>query len=426
MNALADLQRERDAVRQAHRQWVDTVDSVRDPIVVHDLENRVVRCNRTYAALAGVDVREAIGKPYWRLFPKLGGPLPGCKHATAGPDTAMEEEFRLPTGELYLSRSFPLAAADGKTVHFLHVMQDITERNRIREAVERSEKRYRALTENGSDLVVVLDGKGTIAYVSPSVKQIVGYEVAEVLGRRYFEFIHPEDLPTAMSRFPAIVANGGLGTKIEFRYRHKDGRWVTLESIARNALGDPLVGGVVINARDVTERRDAERALRDSEARFRAMFDQASVGITQVALDGTFIKVNPAMCSMLGYAEPELLGRTFGDITHAEDREASVALKDALRGSTPPVPGAPLEKRYLRKDGSTLWASVSVAPVRNAQGTPDYFVTIVQNINERKRAQQAARESFALLETAERLAEIGGFRWNIGTDSVTWSKEIYK
>jgi PAS domain S-box-containing protein/putative nucleotidyltransferase with HDIG domain len=189
------------------------------------------------------------------------------------------------------------------------------------------------------------------------------------------------------------------------------------------AAGQSL--GRVWYFRDVTERLAAEQALRSSEARYRAMFNQAAVGMTQTTAGGAFAHVNRALCSMLGYSESELTGRSFFDLTHPEDRANSEALRTALLASAGTA-GSSIEKRYIRKDGSVLRANVTVTPVPNAQGQVASFVTVVEDITQRKQAQEAERASHALLVSTERLARIGGFQWNVAGETVVWSDEVYR
>jgi PAS domain S-box-containing protein/putative nucleotidyltransferase with HDIG domain len=251
----------RAGMRRAEIEWRAAFDSVQDAIFIHDAEFRIVRANLPYAALARMPIQDVIGKPYWEVFPKAEGPLPGCRYVCAGKIGPAEEEVRLPTGEVFSSRSFPIADAAGRSRHYLHVMQNTTERDRVREALENSEKRFRGLIKHASDLMAVVDADGTIAYISPSVRQMGGYEVDELEGRNYLEFTHPEDRAAATAGFSELIRDPGVVHKTEFRFRRKDGAWIMLESVATNALADPLINGIVMNSRDVTERKRSEVAL---------------------------------------------------------------------------------------------------------------------------------------------------------------------
>ncbi|HEV2688193.1 MAG TPA: PAS domain S-box protein, partial [Bryobacteraceae bacterium] len=131
--------------------------------------------------------------------------------------------------------------------------------------------------------------------------------------------------------------------------------------------------------------------LRQSEARFRSLYEHAAVGIEQVATDGRLLMVNPALCHMLGYSETELLSKRFVDITHPDDRERQAALLEAmLRGDRDSFE---IEKRYLHRDGSPVWVSVTSSLVRSGDGHPLYRISIIQDVGERKRAEAEARRS---------------------------------
>jgi PAS domain S-box-containing protein len=147
-------------------------------------------------------------------------------------------------------------------------------------------------------------------------------------------------------------------------------------------------GGIDI---DITGRKLAEAALRDSEQRFRRVFEQSPLGKAMAGLDFRFRAVNPALCAMLGYTEDELIGRGFLDIVHPDDRETCAALgRSLIDGSVPQIQ---IEERFLRKSGDALWVSVNVGPIRDADGNILYTLGIIENIDERKRFAQTLLDS---------------------------------
>jgi diguanylate cyclase (GGDEF)-like protein/PAS domain S-box-containing protein len=136
------------------------------------------------------------------------------------------------------------------------------ERKKADDALKRSEERFRMLIENAMDLITTLDLDGTIKYISPSHLHIVGYEDDELLGRKVFEFVHPEDLSLVMDVFSQALQNRGKLYSAEFRVKHKEGHWVMLESIGKLCPSDAGDIGVIVNSRDVTERKKMEERLR--------------------------------------------------------------------------------------------------------------------------------------------------------------------
>src|ERR671934_166471 len=126
------------------------------------------------------------------------------------------------------------------------------------DALRASEERFRALSEHASDLVAILDADGTYRYASPSHRRILGYAPAEVQGRNVFALMHPDDLPHTQAAFAALLQNPGAMEAAEFRMRHADGSWRTLEGIGTNRLHDPALRGIIANAHDITERKRVE------------------------------------------------------------------------------------------------------------------------------------------------------------------------
>ena len=374
----------RRGVRQAQFQWKAAFDSVQDAIFFHDADYRVVRANLAYAALGKMPIKEVIGKRYWEVFPRRDGPLPGCAGATVEQrQGGKEEEFTLPGGECYSSRSFSVKNDQGEYIYSLHVLQDITERNRVREAVEASERRFRSLIENASDLLVVADARGTVTYISPSIRAVGGYAVEEMLGKSYLDFMHPHDLPAARSSLSDLLREPGGVHATEYRFRRKDGEWGVLQSIARNSLADPAVRGIVINSRDVTEQKRSERALR----LFRTLIEHAGDAIEVVDPETLrFLDFNQAACRSLGYSREELLSMRASDIDPNLDASARASVDARLRESKSAV----FETVHRRKDGSTFPVEVSIQRVELDRA---YHLVNARDITERKRSQAALERS---------------------------------
>jgi nitrogen fixation negative regulator NifL len=177
-------------------------------------------------------------------------------------------------------------------------------------------------------------------------------------------------------------------------------------------------------ARLVAERRAVGERVRELEQRFRVTFEQAAVGMAQVAPDGRWLRVNQALCDIVGYSREELLDTTFQQITPPEYLERDLELRAKVISGE--IPTFTVEKRYIRKDGQPVWVSVTVSLIRDKDGRPEYFVAVIENIQRRKQAERALASSEASLREAQRLAGIGAWHWDVRTGVHRWSEEIYR
>src|SRR5262245_61227131 len=163
----------------------------------------------------------------------------------------------------------------------------------------------------------------------------------------------------------------------------------------------------------------------NSEARFRAIFENAAVGIACVAPYGRWLEVNQRFCDIVGYTREELLTKTFGDITHPDDQEQDLrAMRRMLAGE---IDTYLREKRYYHKDGSVAWANLTTSLMRKADGSPDYFISIIEDISERKWSEERLLEREERLLLASRAAGLGVFEWDVQADRTVWENErIYE
>ena len=172
-----------------------------------------------------------------------------------------EDGVEIPVSQVILAHKSPNGALEFVST----LARDITERKQAEEALRRSEQHFRSLIENALDIIAILDFEGNVLFESPSIERILGYTPAEMRGRRSFDMIHPEDVGRVVDVFDRGLEDPLLREAVEYRCRHKDGSWRVLESVSENLLAVPAVAGVVVHSRDVTERKAAEVALRESQ-----------------------------------------------------------------------------------------------------------------------------------------------------------------
>ena len=191
---------------------------------------------------------------------------------------------------------------------------DITERKQTEESLEQSEKRFRALIENSADAITLLDSNGVSVYDSPAASGMLGYGPDELIGQNIFKLLHTEDLTTIQPLFQRLAETPGARSNNIFRIRHKNGSWRWIEAVVTNLLAEPSVRAIVANYRDITERKQAEEILRDSEDRYRDLVDNSQDLICTHDMEGRILSVNPFAEQTLGYPTGEVLKMNLRDI----------------------------------------------------------------------------------------------------------------
>ena len=224
--------------------------------------------------------------------------------------------------------------------------------------------------------------------------EILGYPEEELVHLAGRDISHPDDIDAINAQRPQLHSGEIPCIRLEKRYLRKDRSvvWVAVTIVLeRDAAGKPLYEISVYD--DITARKDAEAAVRESEERFRRTFELAGSGIALVGLDGRFLRVNPRLCEILGYSESELKQLTVKQVSHPQDRDA--ADEPRARLDRDEIDSARLEKRYLRKDGDVVWVSLAIALERDGAGRPLYAISVMEDITARKNAEAALRDSEA-------------------------------
>jgi PAS domain S-box-containing protein len=543
---ISERVRTEEALKRTEARLTGFMNSAVESIYLLDADLNFVDINRRAEQLLNRKRVDVIAKNLADLFPNVRETPQFAKYMDVirtGKPVEFEDFVSHPVfGDMYfIVKAFKVGDGLGLIAH------EITGRVKAEQALQSSERRFRALIENSSDAIALIDPSGVVLYHSASYERVMGYRVSERTGRNTFDLIHSDDKPRVSELLAGILREGGRVAVPPLRVRHTDGTWHWIEGVANNLFSEPAVGALVVNFRDITERKEAEKALahshdlmryiiehnrsavavhdkemkyiyvsqrylddykvkeqdiigkhhydvfpdlpqkwrdvhqrvlkgavesaeddpyvredgsvdwtrwecrpwyeadgsigglivytevvterkraeqalRESEERFRRMFQYSAAGMVLVGMDRRFLQINHAFCRMLGYSDTELQTRTFQDVTHADDRAPGDAFtKQLISGD---LESFQLEKRYLRKDGTTVWGLVSSTVIRDTNGRPLHFVTQIQDISERKRMENELMQSEALLQASQKTARMGHFIWDIGTDGITVSRTL--
>ncbi|HEX9992592.1 MAG TPA: PAS domain S-box protein [Acidimicrobiales bacterium] len=401
-----------EAVRASEARFRALVQNASDPVLIFDETGRVTWASPAGESLFGLGTSDMIGRtPLDLVHPDdAGAVLDGLAHAVARPDEVVLLKGRVqrPDGTVrWVEATASNLLEDPYVGGVVGNFRDVTERVAVEEAMRASEERFRALVQNSSDIVAVMDADGTVTYISPGITSVLGWEPDQALGRPAYQLGHPDDEATSRAKFERALANPGEVVVGEGRAMHRDGSWRWLEATLQNRLDDPAVAGVVGNFRDITERRRAEAALRASEERFRSLVQHSHDVVQIMGADGRISWVSPAVRNLLGVEPAAMVGTYPIDGTHPEDRRAALDVFRSVRDR----PGASqrIETRLRHADGSWRWVDSIVTNRLDDPGIRG-VVANYRDITDRKAAEHALQESEELFRSLAASSPTGIFR----------------
>ena len=412
---ITDRKRMEEEMEKAHaalRKRESELRSITDnvPVIVSsvDAEGRFRQVNRAYEVIfgrpadwvVGKTLREVAGEPHASIA------KPYIARALAGEAVRYESQIVNQYGERRdINVAYtPQFTAGGNADGFIAMVEDITERKsfeseraRLTDELIVERTHLRAILEQMPAAVLIADA-------ASGETLLANGQVEEIFGRPAVDAVLLGDINHPLIR---TIRSGEVIRSEEVRFQRSDGSVGFLSVSAapiRDRQGRITAGAAVIQ--DVTSSHEAQAALRESEERFHSFFDLAAVGMTQsVVPSGRFVAVNQKFVEITGYSFDELLQKSYEDLTHPDDIQAVRTRYDQLVYKS--LPEFSLEKRYIRKNGEIVWVQLTASAVRDGMRLPVYTVAVVEDITERKQAEQALREGEERFRTlAESLPQL--------------------
>jgi PAS domain S-box-containing protein len=290
----------------------------------------------------------------------------------------------IPVSQVIMSHKHP------EVEYLSTIMRDISKEKEAEEALKKSEEWFRALIENSASVYTVVDAQGNAIYQSPSLERVYGWSPEETKGKSLFDRIHPDDRERALNDFQELFEKSGTIKSQELRYLHKDGSWRTIEALGANHLDNPAIKGITITSHDITERKKAEIALKESEQRFRMLFETSPDSVVVSDMEGNIVLINKQFVKMHAIKQPDkVIGRNVAEFFVKEDHPVlfeaiKKTITEGIHGITPFT--------MIREDGTRFSGEATSSVIIGGDGKPIGLIGIARDITERKKAEEELNE----------------------------------
>lgn len=387
-----------EALRAGQTMFEGLFEAAPDATLLVNDEGRIVRLNRQAELMFGYDREELLGRPVEVLMPtRFRG-----RHAKHRASFYAEPRTRLMGAGLQLygrrrdGSEFPATVMLSPLqteagVFVIGVVRDVTERVQAEEALRRQKEFSDRLINSSLDGIFAFDRECRYTHWNPAMERITGVTKAKTLGQCAFDvFPFLAEIGEDKYFYEALAGRASIARNRPYTVPEtgRAGFFEGYYSPIRDEAGE-VVGGLAI-IRDITERKQVEEALKGSEARFRAIFEKAAIGIAVLDLEGRIVDSNPAWQRMLGYSAEELRDMSFSDYRHPADLRVNMLLFQELAAGARDY--YRMEKRFLRKDRQMVWGNSTVSLVRDAEGKPQFIIGMVMDITERKQMEAELAE----------------------------------
>ena len=371
----------------------EIIENASDIIYTHDLEGNLLSGNKAATGILGYSREDYVGLNIGKLVAPedIEQVRRSIQDKVTGKQTAVSYPLHViaKDGTRHaLEVNTRLIYRDGVPVAVQGIARDVTDREQAQQALLESEAKFRLVVEKSTDLISIVAADGTIHFENPSVERLMGWTPEELIGKNGFDFVHPDDVVEARRLLTSGIANPPTNTA-EMRLRHKDGSYKMFEAASSQVVENGRTIGLIINFRDIQDRRRQEDSLRTSEERYRQLFERNLAGVFVSDVDGTLIDCNDSFAHIFGYRDrTEALCQPASQFyVSGSARSDFIAKLRRTKFLTNH------EYRCRRKDGSSFWVLENVALLEGIDGGPDRIQGTLIDITERKEAEEALVES---------------------------------
>ncbi|MDY6833908.1 MAG: PAS domain S-box protein [Chloroflexota bacterium] len=401
LDDLTDIKKADDALRESEARYRLLANNVSDVIWTMGLDLCYTYISPSVTALRGYTVEEAMGHSLDRVLTpdsllnakraladelanENAGRLAPCKWVK------MElEEYCRDGSKIWVETSVVfLRDEEGTPCGILGVSRNISERKECEELLKRNEEYYRALIEHSLEAIVILNPDGSIRYVNPSMEWFTARTMEEYVGKNFIDFLHPDDLIKGGGQLNYMLGFVGESLHSEVQLLHRDASWHTFELVSTNLVNHPAMQCIVVNLRDVTERRRAGQQLQLAEERYRTIFDNSAVGIIVTDRNENILSWNKSAEVLLGMTNSDLNKQHVKILYPVKEWNRMRILHMRSEGEQ-----VQLETKMMNGSGDIIDVDVSLSIIKESNGEAAGTVMVIKDITERKLAEEARKQS---------------------------------
>ncbi len=380
-----------------------------------DTDLRITAASGAGLAALNVQPSQFLGKTIFEYFQSNDDNLPGVvphRRVLRGEVVDYEDTFLNRTFRAHIE---PLRDGDNNIIGCIGFAQDITAQRRAEDELRRGEARLQSVIDNAPAQVATVDRQGKILFIN---RPAPGLTLEQVVGSSVYDYLQPEHCDQAKQCVEHVFRTGDTVVN-ESRATGPYGSVSWYETRLGPVKVDGQVIAVTLISSDVTERKQGEIALRESEERFRKVFEEGPLGVGIVGIDGRIQRANPRLCEMLGYSEQEIIKLGIQGITHSDDWEKDrQPIRRLAQGE---LDGYCLEKRYVRKDGEVIWAQLTASLMTDIDGKPTAIIGLVEDITQRKRTEEVLRRSEQKMRLHVQQTPLAVIEWDLEQRVTDWN-----
>jgi two-component system, cell cycle sensor histidine kinase and response regulator CckA len=414
--AQLECKQENDSLRESEEKYRILLSELPDPSFSFTPKGQYKYVNKAFAEGVGKPVEDIIGKSIWDIFPKEEADKRFASLSqvfNAGKEKVIEVRVPRTDGDrYYMTTITPIKDMNEEMLSAFCSSKDITDRKRMEEALRESEEKYRILFENAGEGIFVIQD-GNLVFLNPVTSQIIGYSCEELLGRSFIDFICPDDRDWVTGNYLRRIKGEDFQSRYTFRCLSRNGaiRWIEIGAVLIEWAGRPATLNF---STDITDRKQAEQALRESEERYRSIIENIEDGYFEVDMSGSLIFFNEPLRRIFDYPREELLGMNNRQYTTPETAKRVFKTFNEMYRTNISV--KILDYEIARKDGSIRHLEVSSSLIRDNSGTAIGCRGIARDVTERYNREEEKEKLKEQLQKAQKMEAIGTLAGGIAHD----------